>query len=152
VSDLFFDPFRKKWVKKRPEELIRQALLHKMVHELSYPPAYIAIETSLHTLPHLSASARKSLPSRRLDIVVFAKNLHRDYPLFPLLLLECKVDCLNADNAQQLIGYNDVVKAPFIALANVTAALTGRYDQERGGYHFVSGLFPYSELLNLTQR
>lgn len=146
-SEKHFDPFRKKWVKSRPEEIVRLSLLHKMVHELSYPQAYIAIEKNLRSLPHLSPAESQLLPPRRLDIVVFGKDLHPQYPLFPLLIVECKVDGLTLENSNQLIGYNEIIKSPYLALANGFQVKTGCYDHEKKGYHFVDGLFSYCELI-----
>lgn len=145
-NDLFFDPFRKKWVKNRPEEHIRVSLLHKMVNELSYPLSLIAIEIELKTLPHLSSSDKKCIPKRRIDIVVFDKDIHPQYPLFPLFLIECKAVDLTDDFKSQVIGYNDIVKAPYIALANGTHVQTGRFDLESKAFQFVDGLPNYNLL------
>jgi hypothetical protein len=145
-NDLFLDPFRKKWVKKRPEELIRVALVHKMIFELGFPRGHIVIEKSLSALAHLSPLERKKVPNRRLDIVVYGKNI-KERQLLPLLLVECKAEPLNIANAHQLVGYNDIVKAPFIALANENEILTGQYNHDLRRFHFVKGFLTYDALM-----
>lgn len=140
-NSTFLDPFRKKWIKSRPEELIRQAILKEMVERLGYPPAYIAIEKELKSLPHLQLEEQKLLPKRRLDIVVFAKTS----ALFPLLLVECKATTpLSIEFASQVIGYNAVVQAPFVAIANEEQVLLGRW--EEGHFRFTEGLPHYHAL------
>lgn len=137
----FYDPFRKKWVRSKEEELIRQAILKEMVDNLGYPAAYITIEKELSSLPHLTSEERKTAPKRRIDILAFSK---RDNSLVPLLLIECKAIPLSIELANQVIGYNEVVRAPFVAIANGQQILVGRY--EEGGFRFSEGLLRYSDL------
>lgn len=142
----FLDLQRKKWVKDRPEERVRQFLLKKMIDELFFPKGLIVLEKSLHALPHLSQVEKKKIPNRRLDIVVFGKNIHPQFGLFPLLLIECKAVPLTQSSINQVVGYNDVVRAPFIALANEEKVITGHF-QERGSFRFIEGLYSYKDLL-----
>lgn len=114
-SEQVFDEIRKKNVPATPEELIRQSLLYIMLRRLNYPKELIAIEKSLSDLPHLKTMP--GLPDRRADIICFAKNIHPDYPLFPLLLIECKEGKLGAEAIQQALGYNHYVQAPYVAVA-----------------------------------
>lgn len=114
-NELVFDEIRRKNVPATPEELVRQSLLYIMLHRLKYPRELIAIEKSLSELPHLKKIP--GLPERRADIICFAKNIHPDYPLFPLLLIECKEGILGTEAIQQALGYNHYVRAPFIAVA-----------------------------------
>jgi hypothetical protein len=65
---------RKEWVAAQPEELVRQALVRRMVDELGYPSSLITVEKSLQQLPHIEQSGLK-LPLRRADILVFAKGI-----------------------------------------------------------------------------
>lgn len=143
-----FDPVRKKWVEATPEEIIRQGLIEKMLGELGYPPALLAVEKELSQLPHLRLVEKKVIPRRRADIIAFARNIHPDHVLSPLLMIECKAVPLTPKFAQQVIGYNSVVQAPFLALANGEQVLTGYFDQAAGHYDFASGLPPYSLLLS----
>jgi hypothetical protein len=140
-NDLF-DPIRKKWVEKNPEEKIRQSLLRQMTEKLGYPVSLIAIEKEIGQLPH-TTSVNHRIPKRRADIVVYAKKADA---LHPVLMIECKAVPLTPKFAQQVIGYNSFVKAPFIALANETQVLTGFFDLDNGIYKFEEGL-PHFEVL-----
>jgi hypothetical protein len=131
----------------RPEEKIRQALIVKMTKELGFPSHLLVIEKQLHQLPHLVQVPKQKLASRRVDLLVFAPNIHPHFPLFPLLLIECKAVPLTSTFETQVIGYNDFVKAPFIALCNEHEIKTGRYDEEKGAFSFVNGFYSYDELM-----
>lgn len=109
-----FCPIRHIHVTPLPEEKVRQALLHQMIHSLGYPKGLIVVEKSLADLPHLQG---KSVPDCRVDIVVF-----HPVSMHPLLLVECKATPLNSKVERQLIGYNLYVQAPFISLANPEGA------------------------------
>ncbi len=108
-----FDNTRKKWVSAQEEELVRQKLLHELIHELHFPKALILVEKTLKELPHLKGS---SLPHRRIDVVCFANDIHPVHPLFPLLLIECKKEGEGALALEQLLGYNHHVGAYFVAV------------------------------------
>lgn len=110
-----YDPLRRLWVAATPEEVVRQKLLHTMVTYLGFPKEYLAVEKQLSELPHLQGIL--NLPKRRADILCFARNIHADFPLYPLLLIECKEGNLKEEAATQAVGYNHFVGAPYIALA-----------------------------------
>lgn len=114
-EELVFDEVRGRHVRATPEELIRQSLLYIMIYRLNYPKELIAIEKQYSEFPHLKSLS--GLPDRRADIICFAKNIHPDYPLFPLLLVECKEGKVGEDAIQQAIGYNHYIQAPYIAVA-----------------------------------
>jgi hypothetical protein len=142
-----FDPVRKKWVEPEPEEIIRQELIQKMLSELGYPLSLLAVEKELSLLPHLRLVQREAVPKRRADVIVFAKEIHPDHVLFPLLMVECKAVPLTPKFARQVVGYNSFVQAPYLALANGIQMLTGHFDQAAGHFRFESGLPPYEALL-----
>lgn len=101
----------------KPEEAVRQALLKAMVEQLGYPRQLLAVEKELSQLPHLQNQS--GLPKRRADILCFGKDIHPQYSLFPLLLIECKAGKIGFDAEQQALGYNHFVQAPYVALANL---------------------------------
>lgn len=142
-----FDRVRKKWVEATPEEVIRQNLIEKMVEELGYPLSLLAVERELSQLPHLQLTHLSEIPKRRADLIVFAKNIHPTYPLFPLLMVECKAINLTPKFAGQVVGYNASVRAPFLALANGEKILTGHFDRGSGLFRFEPGLPTYSALI-----
>lgn len=139
-----FDPVRKKWVRETPEERIRQGWIQKMVHELGFPLSHLSVEKEISTLPHLADLKPSEIPLRRIDILAFTKGKSS---LLPLLMIECKAYPLTEKFAAQVIGYNDYVKAPFIAIANYDNILTGRFDPEKNEFVFQEGLAKYSELV-----
>ena len=114
---------RNRLVVQTPEEIVRQWLLEKMIHELGYPKGLISVE--------------KKIGSRRFDIVVFTQEMN------PILLIECKANGLKeAEN--QAIGYNQMLKAPFICLASSTEIKT--FWSEQGQLKSVPFLPMYQQL------
>lgn len=147
ASTFLYDPIRKKNVTHTPEEAIRQRLIQVMIQELGYPSSLIGVEKELCQLPHLSLRDKKTIPNRRADLIVFASRIHKEHSLFPLLMVECKAVALTPKFAQQVIGYNSVVEAPFVAIANDTQCLVGCFDSQAGIYRFKEGLPAYKDLL-----
>lgn len=141
-SERLFDPYRRQWVKRTPEEAIRQALLKKMTIELDYPIELIAIEKDLRQLPHLFF---QKVPNRRADIICFGKDVQGS--LFPLLMVECKAVPINAKVLRQVIGYNTFVQALFLAVANGQEIHTGFFDPDLKQYSFQKCLPSYPDLL-----
>ncbi len=127
------------------EEAIRQAWIEKMVQTLDYPRHLVAVEKELSGLPHLKL--KQGVPKRRADILVFAKEIHPEHALFPLLMIECKAVPLVPKFAQQVLGYNTFVEAPFVAIANADELMLGYYDSESSIYKFEKGLKRYGVLL-----
>ena len=143
----FFDPFRKKWLFLTPEEKVRQSVVQAML-ALGYPKSQIALEVGLESLAHLQG--KNNVAVRRIDIISFAKNIHPKYPLYPLLLVECKVDKTNhAASFKQLLGYQAVIKPFFFALADEESMQTFWYDQKN--LKSVDGLLAYSQILHLLK-
>ena len=137
---------RNQWVSSQPEEMVRQYWIQRMIEEWGYPKGVFALEKRLTQLPHLSLSPLK-LPTRRADILVFAKGIHPQHDFYPLLLIECKAVALTQKTIRQAVGYNFYVQAPFIAVVNQTESRFGRYDKIKGMFHFESGMPSYESLL-----
>ena len=135
---------RNKWVAELPEEIVRQKLVHHMVHQLGYPKGSLSLETSLHQIPHLNSQAH-ALPQRRTDLICFAKGIHPQWDLYPLLVIECKAVKLTKKAMTQLVGYNHFLKAYFIALINAEGMRLGWY--EGGEYRFIERLPSYEDLI-----
>lgn len=131
------------------EEAVRQGWLRKMVDELDYPKHLIATEKQLDTLPHLMHES--GVPKRRLDLIVFAQKIDPSYPISPLLMIEFKLAPLEPKFAQQVLGYNTYVKAPFVAIANAKEMLVGCFDARSGMTQFKPGLLSYPTLLMQIQ-
>lgn len=118
-----------------------------MVGPLGFPKGLLSVEKSLKELPHL---AGKPVSDRRLDLLCYAKGIDPFYPLYPLLLVECKAVPLTDQGIDQLIGYNHYVGAPFIAAVN---AQEMRFAYREGDqYRFCSFLPTFEELITWVKR
>ncbi len=137
-------------VEALPEELVRQQLLHHMINELRYPKGYLAVEKALSQMPHLSLS-NQEIPDRRVDIICFAKGIHPQHDLFPLLVIECKSVKITDKVLNQVVGYNHHLQSPFIAVANQEEIRTGWFDPSSKRYTYIAHLPTYTELLTAIQ-
>ena len=146
MPDSIFCPLRKIWVAPLPEEKIRQALVQEMTQRLGYPQGNLVLEKNLSQLPHLQF--KRSLPRRRADLIVFAKDLHPEHAFYPLLLVECKAVPLTNKVLRQIVGYNQFVGAYFVAAVNQTASYLGWYHPHHQDFCFQEGLLPYDLLLS----
>ena len=138
-----YDPVRKIYVAATPEEIVRQKLLFGMINGLGYPINLIAVEKDLDSLEHLKNS--KSFIGRRADIICFAKNIHPEHMLCPLLMIECKAKYLNQKTVQQVLGYNHFVKAYFVAISNGREIKT--LWKNKGKYESANYLPAYFDLI-----
>ncbi len=144
-SSLVFDEVRLCWVKATPEERVRQRWLKWMIHGLHYPKELLVVEKGLKELPHLHG---KNVPERRLDILCYGKGIHPSFPLYPLVMIECKKDGRLTDEAvDQVIGYNHYVKAYFIAIVNLEEVRFGCFQTNEKEYQFYSVLPSFKELM-----
>lgn len=124
-----------------PEEKVRLALLKFMKDELCYPKEMISVERSLSSFPHLKG---KKVPNRRFDIAVFGTK-----EVLPLMIIECKAVPIDQKAFDQVKGYNHLVQAPFLALANEHEVIT--LIKEGSKYIKVKGLPEYKVLLERGQ-
>lgn len=146
LNSQLFDPIRNNWVKETPEERVRQRLLQIMLRDLHFPKNMLGVERELSMLPHLQLVP--DVPKRRLDIVAFSKQ---GGEFWPLLVVECKSVKLTPQFAQQVVGYNSFIQAPFVCLANEKEVVTGSFDEEAGHFCFTPGLKSYARLLKHVQ-
>jgi hypothetical protein len=133
-----FDPLRKIWVEALPEEIVRQNVLSHMIQDLGFPPSLIMVEKGLMQLPGRNVKVPQI---RRMDILCYA-SLDE---LFPLLLVECKAEEMTEKALQQAAGYNQIVKARFLAVASKGKIKT--FWQEQQILKSVDFLPSYKELL-----
>lgn len=138
---------RKMGVEELPEEKVRQLILNRMIDELGFPPSCIAVEKSLKQMPHMSL-VDQEIPDRRVDIICFAKGIHPQHEIYPLLVIECKAIPLTLQVVKQVTGYNHYLKSYFIAIANGEELRTGWFDPNTQTYQFVEYLPTYAELIS----
>lgn len=149
-SKQVYDPIRLKWIAATPEERVRQNLLHRMIHELSFPRELISVEKSLREMPHLAYLP--SIPTRRLDIVCFGKGLHPSYALYPLIVIECKENIVQKKEAmRQVMGYNHYLQACFFAIADPEGVLVGYHSSFSSEFAQIPFLPSYPELIAAAQ-
>jgi len=142
-KERIYDRVRNAWVVATPEEIVRQTLLNKMIDELFYPKELIVVEKALSEIPMLSAAF---VPLRRIDVACFAKNIHPDHSLSPVLLIECKESKQDAMQAlEQVKGYNRFVKAYFIAVAYPGGEIFGFLEKDR--FSLIEFLPSYPQLI-----
>ena len=113
-----------------------------MIHQWGYPRELIAVEKQIGELVQ---GTHSSVPLRRIDIVCFKKRV--DEGLEPLILIECKDEGLNQKAIDQIIGYNSLIKAPFLSVVARSQAIIGRWDPLIQSYHFQKGFPSYLELV-----
>lgn len=97
---------RDKEILAKPEELVRQCWLHRLVHHYNYPKGRITVEYPV-------TFGRDS--SKRADIVVF----DADRPTVPYLIVEVKQGKLK-DGKEQLRSYTHATGAPLALWSNGT--------------------------------
>lgn len=144
-----FDEVRKTWVKATPEELVRQRWLKGMTEQLHYPKELLVVEKDLKDLPHLQGV---KVPDRRVDILCYGKGIHPAFPLYPLLLIECKEERLTQEAIDQVIGYNHYVKACFFAVVGLNEVQLGYFDQKKKNHAFCGYLPSFKELIQWIKR
>lgn len=143
-----FDPFRKRWVKATPEERVRQKWLQVLQVQLGFPKELIAVEKELKELAHISSAP----PDRRADILCFAKGIHPEHSLYPILLIECKENIKEESQAiEQVIGYNHFVNAYFVAALCDEGCKFGFFDKELKSYKFFPSIPSYIQLVRSIQ-
>ena len=115
-----FDLLRKKYLLLTPEEWVRQHWIHFLISSQGYPKGLLALEKGL-----IYNGLQK-----RTDLVVF------DRAGLPYLLVECKAPDIeiNAQVLSQALGYNQILKCPFIALTNGRKHIFMGFSEEEGRF------------------
>jgi hypothetical protein len=145
---LVYDEVRLCWVKATPEEQVRQQWLKWMIHKLQYPKELLVVEKELKELPHLFGT---TVPERRIDLLCYGKGIHPSYPLYPLLMVECKDKRLTHKAVSQAIGYNHHVKACFVAVVNLKEVRLAVFNANEKEYQFFPVLPSFKELMQWVQ-
>lgn len=146
-----YDPIRKCDVPNLPEEKVRQRLILEML-SLGYPKGLIAVEKDLKNLMHLQEEKKFPAEKRRVDLLCYGKNIHPKFPLYPLIVIECKAVKLSQKTIDQVLGYNHYIKSFFVAIANSDEIYTLWYDEMKKQYHQVDFLPPYEQLIEAVKK
>jgi hypothetical protein len=99
-----FDLIRKKWVKLTEEEQVRQSFIIYLIQEKRISAAHISVEKQIKVNGMIC----------RYDLIVFDSQGN------PYMLAECKAPHveLTQEVLDQAGKYNQILKAPFIAVTN----------------------------------
>ena len=103
-KEYIFDIVRKKYVRKQPEEWVRQNIIRYLNTEKGYPTSLMAIEKK-NEINNIK---------KRCDIVCNDQNGN------PLLLVECKSSkiSVNSESFNQTIAYQKTLNAKYILITN----------------------------------
>ncbi len=126
-----WDPLRGQWLLLTPEEWVRQHMIRYLIDQRGAQAQYIVQEypVNLNGQP------------QRADIVV------TDRSGAPCLVVECKAPevKLRRESLAQVVRYNSVLKAPYVALTNGLQLMCSAWDCESRRYT------PRTELPDLSE-
>lgn len=99
-----WDPYRKKWLKLTPEELVRQLLVLSLIRDHGYPKNAVALEKALQVY---------GMP-KRFDACFMDRQAR------PWMLVECKAPevPLDARVLEQALQYCITLQVPYLLLSN----------------------------------
>lgn len=135
-STSYFDPVRKYFVPKTPEEEVRQKTIEFLKTQLGVPLDRLRVEEAMS---HVKRGARG-----RADIVVYRDDEKNK----PLMVIECKapeVDISCDDVREQAERYRNILKADYIMLVNGYKIIMYKY-QDGNNFELVD-ISSYKELL-----
>lgn len=103
-ANQLFDPFRKKWVARTPEEWVRQQFLQLLTKGHHYPASLVAVERAI----------KLGGLTKRFDILVY------DPSHSPWMMVECKSSTieLSENVLEQLLRYNISLPVPYLLITN----------------------------------
>ena len=113
-----------------PEEWVRQQLLHRLVEQLGYPAALIAVE----------APIKVGKMQKRCDAIVYNNVMQ------PLMLIECKAETvsLTQKTLDQAATYNRKLQVPYLILHNGPQTIIAYVNDK--SISFVQSIPPYNQL------
>lgn len=135
-SSSYFDPVRKYFVPKTPEEEVRQKTIEFLETQLGVPLNRMHVEEAM---AHTKRGARG-----RADIVVYRDDEKNN----PLMVIECKapeVDISCDEVREQAERYRNILKADYIMLVNGYKLIIYKY-QDGKNFELVN-ISSYKELL-----
>lgn len=135
-STSYFDPVRKYFVQKTPEEAIRQKTIKFLEEDLGIPLNRLRVEESM---AHVKLRAKG-----RADIVVYRD----DNKNHPLMVIECKapeIDISCEEVREQAERYRNILKADYIMLINGVQIIIYKYDSNQ--YLELDDIPTYEDLL-----
>ena len=127
-----FDPIRKKYVERTPEEEVRQNVISNLMGVMEVPATHIAVEQGF----------KFNGLQYRADIIVYGRDLT------PAMLVECKAPSVKLTDSviDQVVRYNMVLGVDYIMITNGTKTCLCKLDAGSGRYEFISSIPKYNEI------
>ena len=127
-----FDPIRKKYVERTPEEEVRQGVISSLMEVMEVPSTHIAVEQGF----------KFNGLQYRADVIVYRKDLS------PAMLVECKAPSVKLSDSviDQVVRYNMVLGVAYIMITNGNKTFICKLDGDSGRYEFLSAIPKYSEI------
>ncbi|NLD20944.1 MAG: type I restriction enzyme HsdR N-terminal domain-containing protein [Bacteroidales bacterium] len=127
-----FDPIRKKYVARTPEEEVRQYIISLLLEKLLIPSSHIAVEQGF----------KYNDLQYRADIVVY------DSHLTPVMLVECKAPSVSLSDSviEQVVRYNFVLKVAYIMISNGNKTYLCKWNPQEEKYIFADDIPTYEQL------
>lgn len=121
-----YDPLRRKYVARTPEEEVRQAVIQWLCGAKGFPAGRMASEYAF----------RYNRRTYRADILVFDRQLQ------PHLLVECKAPgvTLDAKVVEQVVRYTRVLTVKYVLVTNGTNVHLLRRLPDGSGYEYLSDI------------
>ncbi|MEJ2594919.1 MAG: type I restriction enzyme HsdR N-terminal domain-containing protein [bacterium] len=127
-----FDPVRKKYVPKTPEEWVRLHFIRYLIREKNYPESLIAVEKGL-TVNKLK---------KRFDAVIYSRAG------MPKVLVEFKAPGIRIDQKvfDQVSAYNLKLKVRYLMVSNGMQHYCCQFDDQQQRWIFLNTIPDYSEI------
>lgn len=133
------DPYRQKYVKLTPEEVVRQKTVRFLEQELKVPLYCIRLEQSMR---HYQVNS-----NIRADIVIEGQRKRKN-EINPIAVVECKAQhvALTEPVVQQAMDYADSMGCDYIFLTNGVTMRVGKWVEEKKVYLWLEKLPTYVEM------
>ena len=131
-NEEIFDPIRRKYVAKTPEERVRLHFIQFLIIEKHYPDRLISVEKGL------TVNGMK----RRFDAVVYNRKGE------PLVLIEFKAPEVKIGQKvfDQMGAYNLALRVKYLMVSNGLRHFCCRFDTSKMRWEFLDTIPPYPEL------
>jgi len=129
-TPLIYDPVRRKYLVRTPEEVVRQLVICFLMEELGYSVNSMQVEKSL-TVNGLE---------KRCDILGLDGNTR------PFLLIECKAPSIKLAQKvfKQIAWYNMPLQVPYLMVTNGMVTFCCRMDYSARTFQFIQTVPPFS--------
>ena len=127
-----YDPIRKKYFIKTPEEIVRQLVVQYLILDKNFNKNKISVERMLKV---------NGLP-KRFDILIY------DEKTKPHLLVECKAPSvkLTQDTFRQIANYNLPLQVKFLLVTNGITTYCCEMDYEKQSFEFMTEVPSYNPI------